>query len=366
MSRPHQPGGPVDRRLAGIVGELAIPAPFTMDRLRASLEKYLERPVRLMPVSMGPDAPSGVLVQTAAADYLYYDQQTSPFHQMHIAVSLAARALVSNPGLPSIDPRVIPALEPHLAAFVMDDGAPGRLDDRDADAFAVLVTARAGMAVCPAPVAWRLLRRLRPLHEALTDAVPQALRSQPAGWTRSARVRLHWRVVEIRDAMLALRPWRDTRGEARAAAQAARAAGLIGGAEFVASVEAAVLAHALRARRLGPAVVGETCGFGQPFGLGPDLLSEALWLARVSREFSRYPLGGAGRGGGSSGSSAGNGQLAHGRHPGKGSLHRWRNCGSQAMGRDARGGVKQNDCRLDRRRAPAEAWILRRRFVRRT
>lgn len=180
MSHQHRPAKGADRRSVGIAAQLAIPAPFSIDGLRSSLERYLERPVRMVPVSMGPDAPSGVFIQTAAADYYYYEQQTSPFHQMHITLSLAGRALASSPGRLTIDPRLIPAIEPHIAAPVLGDGPPGRLDGRAADGFAVLAAARAGMSECPAPVAWRLLRRLRPLHEALTAAVPQAS-SRPVG-----------------------------------------------------------------------------------------------------------------------------------------------------------------------------------------
>jgi hypothetical protein len=309
MNHLPRPGCPADQRLADLAAQLAIPVPFSMDGLRASMEDNLGRPVRLVSVSMGSDAPSGAFVQTAAADYLYYEQQTSPFHQMHIALALAARALVSDPDRPSIDPRLIPAIEHSIAAPVVGEGSAGRLDDREADDFAILAAARAGMSKCPVPVAWRLLRRLRPLHEALTWAVPEALRSQPAGRARSARVRLHWQAVEIRDAMLALRPWRDMQ-QARAAAQVRYATGLIGGDEFAASVEAAVLARALQARGLGEPVMGETCGFGQPFGLGMDLASEALWLARVSREFSRLPVGDVPRDRRPSGSSTDDGQAA--------------------------------------------------------
>ncbi len=108
MSHPRRPGSPAGQRRVDILAELAIPAPLTMEGLRTSLESYLKRPVHLVPVAMGPDAPSGVFVQTAGADYLYYEQRTSPFHQMHIAASLTARALVSDPGRPSIDPRLVP------------------------------------------------------------------------------------------------------------------------------------------------------------------------------------------------------------------------------------------------------------------
>jgi hypothetical protein len=100
-------------------------------------------------------------------------------------------------------------------------------------------------------------------------------------------VRLHRQVVEIRDAALALRPYR-TQCAAADAAMAARAAGLAG-EPYAASVEAGALAAAIRARKIGPPRVSqpEDIRWRLPYEPKPDLRSEAGWLSRVSRAFTR-------------------------------------------------------------------------------
>lgn len=110
---------------------------------------------------------------------------------------------------------------------------------------------------------WIAYRRLRPLWVTLLQAVPEVeLRELDPG--SSIRWRLLRRVVEIRDAELALRPYWRADVAARASA-AARAATLSADLE-AAVVEAAVLMDAAGA-----------CVQGRPPALAP--VSEQLWPA---------------------------------------------------------------------------------------
>jgi hypothetical protein len=123
-----------------------------------------------------------------------------------------------------------------------------------------------------------------PLRSALSGAIPEAMSVVPSA-RRAVRFRLYQRVIEIRDAALILRPYRDPE-VASAATRVARAAGLSGG-ELAATVEAAVLASAVRAWNAGrraPNPAGES---GQAPAIGADLRSEADWLVTVSRVFAR-------------------------------------------------------------------------------
>ncbi|MGH3246824.1 MAG: DUF6545 domain-containing protein, partial [Trebonia sp.] len=100
--------------------------------------------------------------------------------------------------------------------------------------------------------------------------------------------RLHRRVVEIRDAQLVLRPFRDGRAAAEAA-DAALSAGLPQN-ERGAVIEAAIIVSALGARRNGAAPASSPdAGHGLPEP-GNDLESEADWLLRVSRAVRRSPI----------------------------------------------------------------------------
>jgi hypothetical protein len=135
---------------------------------------------------------------------------------------------------------------------------------------------------------WAAWFRLRSLWAMLLDGAPDVRLPPQPGTRLAARYRLHRRVVEIRDAQLALRPFRD----GRAAAEAADAAVLAGlpQDERDAVIEAAMIVSALGARRSGaaPAESPDT-GHGLS-GPGNDLESEADRLLQVSRAVRRSPI----------------------------------------------------------------------------
>ena len=135
---------------------------------------------------------------------------------------------------------------------------------------------------------WLVYWRLRPLWVAMVEAVPEV--RLPAGrpWRRGIRWRLLRRVIEIRDAEHALRPfWRDV--VAAKAVVAARSAGLSGDLEQ-AVVEAAVVIDAAGARLRGMAPRSEPAAVQWVYrGTGEDLRSEVARLILVAQAMSRCP-----------------------------------------------------------------------------
>lgn len=256
--------------------------PFSMSGFGAALQAQVGRPVELAPVVLPPGAPSGIWFGTGSADYLYYEERTSPFHQAHIVAYLAAHLMVGQ-GKPVVDARLAPDLSPELVRLILGEVVPSPVSDQEAETFAFLALVGAGHV--PDRVARRLARELAPLRAALVGAVPEAAWPGPARERSAARWRLHRAVIEVREAALALRLYRDRRA-ASADVAAALASGLDGD-EAAAMVEAAVLGHAIRARSAGesPCCV-PSVPIVRPV-TGPDLASEAAWLARVSRAFAR-------------------------------------------------------------------------------
>jgi hypothetical protein len=287
VSLVRRPGLTVDLRARRVLRHLAAAAPFELDQFRACLQRHSGRPVHLVPASLPAGSPSGVCCRTASTDYLYYEVRTSPFHQAHILVCLAAHVILDGEPQPWVDPRLIPDVSPQLAELMLGAVGCAPVGDQDAEAFAVRALDRAGVLACPPSVARWFLRQLDPLHAALLHAVPEAARHTGYFAPGPARVRLHRRVVEIRDAALALRPYRTQRAAADAAA-VARAAGLAG-EPYAACVEAGALAAAIAARKIGPPRVSqpEDIRWRLPYEPRADLRSEAGWLARVSRAFTR-------------------------------------------------------------------------------
>jgi len=135
---------------------------------------------------------------------------------------------------------------------------------------------------------WAAWFRLRSLWAMLLDGAPDVRLPPQPGTRLAARYRLHRRVVEIRDAQLALRPFQDSRAAADAAG-AALVAGLPQD-ERDAVIEAVMIVSALGARRNGAASASSPdAGHGVPEP-GNDLQSEAERLLRVSRAVRCSPI----------------------------------------------------------------------------
>jgi hypothetical protein len=141
---------------------------------------------------------------------------------------------------------------------------------------------------------YRAHRRLYPLWRRLCQAVPEiALVPPPAPWRDALALRnldfdLHRRIIEIRDARLALRPYLRPQ-VADTAARLGRLAGL-DSEELRAVVEAASLAAAVEAKAQGwPATGARTLAAPG----GADLESESSWLVRVAAAYTHSPLIGA-------------------------------------------------------------------------
>ncbi len=268
-------------RLTRLVRGLGVPVPFDLERFGGWLEARTQRTTRLIPVIMEPDGPTGALIRRREADLLYYEEQTSWFHQAHIVLSLAARLLLppdGEDGLPQIA-----GVSPRLARLMLGSTPGGTVSRGEAEAFAFLVLDWARPAGPPL-VAWRAYRQLRPLRVALGEAVKE-IHTPSLDGLGSSRYRLYRQVIGIRDAALAIKGYRDLRAASDSTATA-RAAGLTGG-ELAAAVEAAALVSAVRGKaRRRPA--SPTAGsVGLPALGGRDLRGEAGWLVKVARAFTR-------------------------------------------------------------------------------
>jgi hypothetical protein len=273
------------RQWAAVTRQLAVPVPFELTEFRARIQRHTQRVVELIPTVMRASAPSGIWLRTASADYFYYEEQTSPFHQAHIVLSLAADVLLGDTSGASVDPRLVPDVSPALARIMIDGIASSPLTRLEAETFAFLALEYARPAAYPPSLARRALRQLRPLHSGLREAVPEVTGAAACGFWPAASFRLHRQVIQVRDAALALRPYRDPQ-VAAVATRAARAAGLTGG-DLAAAVEASVLSAAMRARATGHPMRNAAGHAGLSPVAGPDLRSEAACLVKIARAFAQ-------------------------------------------------------------------------------
>lgn len=177
-------------------------------------------------------------------------------------------------------------------------GAGGRL--RAYDAVSIVLVAGVSLlavvgAVLPAlgsnVVAYRSHRRLRPLWSALYRANPAIALAAPSSRealeTRDLDFRLHRRVIEIRDGLLALRP-RFPPEVADAARELSRREGLRDEQDVEAVALAAMIAVAVRngnGTRPAPAAADDAVIPG-----GAGLEDETAWLERVSTALADSPI----------------------------------------------------------------------------
>jgi ABC-type multidrug transport system fused ATPase/permease subunit len=133
----------------------------------------------------------------------------------------------------------------------------------------------------------RSLRRLRPLWEALHEALPDIALITPDYPRGEISERLYHRVVAILDGLLALQPYRDP-ADTREHGDQANAMGLTG-QRRAAAIEAADIHAALHRRRRGTPSPGYSAG-GHATIQQDDLTSELHWLTRVSDALARGEL----------------------------------------------------------------------------
>jgi hypothetical protein len=133
-------------RHAAIVRDLDIPSPFDLSEFASRLERQRNRPIRLRPFSFAPGAPCGLWIGTAEADYVYYEQGTTPFHRSFIALHELAHMLLGHCGLPawhSLARRVAPDVSPALVSLMLGRSGYSSPEEREAETLASLILDRA-------------------------------------------------------------------------------------------------------------------------------------------------------------------------------------------------------------------------------
>ena len=325
--------GVVKQRCAAVIREIGIPVPFDLAGFCARLELHRGRPIHLVAVTGVPDAPSGLWVSTADADYIYHPEGLSPLHRAHIVLHEIAHMLLGHRGGARVNGDLARLLAPDvgdgMARLILGRSAYATADEQEAEVMASLLLERATrpagrppgtkpqamtrpgrihhaarmkigagtVAVSRVPVLkavlrwgnqWRSYRQLHPLWSALHLAVPQIALTPPRGLRLHIGYRLYRRVIEIRDGELALRVYRDA-DITEAVTSAAAEAGLTGDM-LNSMVQATVLAAALHAKQAGRRARRSTACAMASAGPGLDLLHETASLRQVSRAFSCSPL----------------------------------------------------------------------------
>jgi hypothetical protein len=141
------------KRHAAIIRGLDIPRPFDLHEFAARLGRQRGRPVRLRPFAFTAGMPCGMWIATAGADYIYYEQATTPFHATAIALHDIAHMLLGHAGSGAwqdLARRVAPDVPASLVSTILGRSGYATQDERDAETLASLMLARATQW----PVTW--------------------------------------------------------------------------------------------------------------------------------------------------------------------------------------------------------------------
>lgn len=134
------------RRHAAIVRDLDIPRPFDLAEFTARLERRRNRPIRLRPFSSGQGAACGLWIATADADYIFAEQDTTPFHRSVIALHEIAHMLLGHGGpvaWQNLARQIAPDVRPALVRLILGRSAYATAEERDAETLASLILQRA-------------------------------------------------------------------------------------------------------------------------------------------------------------------------------------------------------------------------------
>jgi len=125
------------------LNDVELPAPFELTDFCERLGHRRQRPIHLRPVALPEGSPSGVLVSTAAADYVFYPANTTPLHQEHIVLHEVGHLLWDHAAGHTVGEdtfrRLLPALDlPAVQCILGRAGCTG-LEEQQAELTATLI-----------------------------------------------------------------------------------------------------------------------------------------------------------------------------------------------------------------------------------
>lgn len=133
------------RRCEARLLDLALPEPFDLDRFCSLLAERRGRPLHVRPVAAG-FGPHGFWAATATADYVFYEQETSPLHRLHIIFHEFAHIICAHHP-PSLEDVFFPAdlfasLHPETIRLLFQRTAYSTEEEREAEILATMLLER--------------------------------------------------------------------------------------------------------------------------------------------------------------------------------------------------------------------------------
>lgn len=138
-----------EKRFHRLLCEVGAPGPFDLETFCQRLATVRGRPLTLLPfTAASPDDPTGVWLSTQRADFVFFEQATSPLHRDHIVLHelghlLCAHEARYDEALQYLA-RLLPDVEPETLSNVLALRRGGYTvdEEREAETFARVVGSR--------------------------------------------------------------------------------------------------------------------------------------------------------------------------------------------------------------------------------
>ena len=140
------------RRCDERLSEIELPVPFSATSFCEALAERRGRPIRLLPIT-AREGPFGLWAATRDTDYIFFESETSGWHQEHIILHEACHLLWDHRRSQVSDEEILRMLLPDLALEmvhrVLQRSAYSEDDEQEAELLATLIVERTGGLMTP-------------------------------------------------------------------------------------------------------------------------------------------------------------------------------------------------------------------------
>lgn len=136
------------RRCDRLIADLQVTAPFHMENFIESVGETLDRPIIPLPMAMPAGGPTGLLLQTATANYIVFRRNTSRVHQESIVLHELAHLLCGHIGAQGMDRTrsklLFPYLDPDMVISMLGRTTYSDGQEREAELFGSFLRTKLG------------------------------------------------------------------------------------------------------------------------------------------------------------------------------------------------------------------------------
>ncbi|WP_307800086.1 ImmA/IrrE family metallo-endopeptidase [Micromonospora tulbaghiae] len=135
------------KRCEQIAAEVEIPEPFDIKKLCDLLGERRGRPIHLVPIRLPAHTVCGMCVPTGEFDAIFFEQDTSPLHQLLIIGHELGHLLAGHRATEVLDPDasrlLLPDLDPQLVRRSLGRSNYAAAEEREAEMIGSLLLRRA-------------------------------------------------------------------------------------------------------------------------------------------------------------------------------------------------------------------------------